>query len=130
MCANEWKQTFYARSVVFKRLVSFNTKMKISKKTRVKEMFSGTLAKHKFEKYWKASEITNDETLKVVLKEFSNGKTNLPVSIFRCGDICLKGRRKKKYILVHYDNDVETILKECENMMKILNHPEEKLEPQ
>jgi hypothetical protein len=114
VCANEWKQTFYARSVVFKRLVSFNTKMKISKKTRVKEMFSGTLAKHKFEKYWKASEITNDESLKVVLKDFSNGKTNLPVLIFRSGYICLKVQRKKKYILVHYDNDVETILKECE----------------
>ena len=92
-------------------------------------MFSGTTATFNFPKYFEASLQSKDDILNQFLKEFAHGKTYLPVSIFRCGNICLKGRRKKKYMIIHYENNVQTILKECQNLLKILKPPEEKLFP-
>ena len=93
-------------------------------------VISGTLAKLNYPKYMKISELTTNQTLKELMIDFAFSKNNVKscISLFRNGDIAPKYMRRYKEILIHYNNDIDTILQECGKLMLSLYPKYDKLE--
>ena len=94
-------------------------------------MITGTLSKLKYLKYLNISELTTDESLKELMREFAYSRNPVKtcISLCRNGDITRKWMIKYKDIIVHYQQDIDTILQECGKLMQYLYPKYDKLQP-
>ena len=94
-------------------------------------MFSGRIAKLHFDNYLKVKELTSDETLNNILNEIAYNRNPAmeSISICRNGNISPKWMKSYSKIIIHYNNDLNSILQECQKLMLYLYPKYDKLEP-